>query len=297
MSFARQTAAKEPTMPKLIMGMMRLFDYPELASPTALARWINERLDQGLDTFDHADIYGDGRCELLFGAALQADPALKKRVRVITKASIILPSHDSSPWRIKHYRGTGFHLRKGIDDALGRLKMEQIDTFLIHRPDPLADTEDMAHALEEAVSVGKIKRIGVSNFLPEQWRWLQANTTLPLLFQQSELSLLATEALFDGTHEAQLRDGLRWLAWSPLAAGRLLEGGIGRALADAHAVTGMSPTALAIAWIGRIPGAPIPVLGSMRPERIQEALSVEGEQLPRELWFSLLEAARGHEVA
>ncbi|GAA3960453.1 aldo/keto reductase [Allohahella marinimesophila] len=297
MTPTRRTVISGPPLPKLILGMMRLFDYPELTSPAALARWIHARLDEGLDTFDHADIYGDGRCELLFGAALQSDAALQQQVRIITKASIILPNQDSSPWRIKHYRGTGFHLRRVIDDALTRLKVDQIDTFLLHRPDPLADTEDLAQALEDAVSAGKISRIGVSNFLPEQWRWLQDNTRLPLVYHQSELSLLTSQALFDGTHEAQLRDGLQWLAWSPLAAGRLMQGTIGRALADAHAVTGMSPTALAIAWIGRIPGAPIPVLGSLKPERIQEAFAVDDAELPRELWFSLLEAARGHEVA
>ena len=262
-----------------------------------MPRWIHERLDEGLDTFDHADIYGDARCEMLFGAALQADPVLRQRVRVITKASIILPHQDSSPWRVKHYRGTGLHLRKAIDDALVRLKLDQIDSFLIHRPDPLGDTEAMAQALEAAVSAGKIASIGVSNFLPEQWRWLQANTKLPLVFHQSELSILANSALFDGTHEAQLRDGLQWLAWSPLAGGQVTKGALGQALVDAQAMTGLSPTALAVGWIGRIPGAPIPVLGSLRAERIQDALNVDGSQLPRELWFSLLAAARGHEVA
>lgn len=281
----------------LVLGLMRLLDYPELASPQALAGWINACLEQGLDTFDHADIYGDSQCEALFGAALAADPALKRRVRVITKTDIVHAHQDNSPWQVKHYCAEGDYVSHAIDQALRRLQVDRIDTFLIHRPDPLADTQAMARALEAAVKAGKIGEIGVSNFLPEQWRWLQANTSLPLRCNQSELSLMATQGLFDGTHEAQLRDNLQWLAWSPLGGGRLEHCVPGKALARAQEETGLSVTALAVAWINRIPGAPVPVLGSLRPERIREALAGTREPLPRELWFSLLEAARGHEVA
>ncbi|WP_165854944.1 aldo/keto reductase [Marinobacter sp. JSM 1782161] len=278
--------------PDLILGFMRLSDYPELATSNALADWIEARLDQGLDTFDHADIYGDTQCESAFGEALRARPALRQRLRVITKTDIV----HARDGVVKHYRAEGGYVASAIDASLQRLAMEQIDTFLIHRPDPLMDAASVARALEDAVRAGKVARIGVSNFLPEQWRWLQANTELPLVCNQSELSLRANAALSDGTLEAHLRDNLHWLAWSPLGGGALQEGALAETLKRLQEDTGLSATALAVAWLRMIPGQPTPVLGSMKPGRIEEALAGLNAELKRTDWFALLEAARGQEV-
>lgn len=280
----------------LILGMMRLLDHPQLHAPKTLAAWIESQLERGLDVFDHADIYGDGECERLFGEALAAYPGLRDKIRIITKTGIVLAHQDTSQWQTKHYRAEAEHVSGAIDRALGRLRVEQVDTFLIHRPDPLMDAEPVARVLEEAVSAGKVRHIGVSNFRPEQWRWLQKNTDLPLVCNQAELSLAHAEPLFDGTHEAQLSDRLRWLAWSPLGGGKLAGHLPGKLLETAREQTGLSETSLAIAWISQIPGQPIPVLGSMNDERIKAALEGCNSVLPRPLWFALLEAVRGRRV-
>ncbi|HET8800245.1 MAG TPA: aldo/keto reductase [Marinobacter sp.] len=276
----------------LILGMMRLQDHGDLTRPANLAAWIDARLNDGLDVFDHADIYGDGECERLFGEALRVAPALRQAVRVITKAGIVHGHQDTSRWVTKHYRAEAQYLRRGIDHALRRLNLEQLDTFLIHRPDPLLDAETVAGALEDAVKAGKVRHIGVSNFLPEQWRWLRTHTDLPLVCNQSELSLGHAQPLFDGTFEAHLIDGLHWLAWSPLAGGRLPEL-LPTSLRDrAREETGLCETGLAIAWLRQLPGRPIPVLGSLREQRIQAALAGTRTNLPRPLWYALLEACR-----
>lgn len=281
----------------LIAGMMRLHDHPELCQPAHLARWIEQRLDDGLDTFDHADIYGDGECERLFGKALAQSPGLRSQIRLISKAGIVPAHRDPSPWGSKHYRAEAGHVSAAIDAALGRLQVEQIDCYLIHRPDPLMDAESLVMSLERAVRAGKIRHIGVSNFLPEQWRWLKRHTGLPLVCNQSELSLSHCHALFDGTLEAHLSDGLRWLAWSPLAGGTLPRSVPDSLLQAAREATGLCETGLAIAWLRQIPGRPVPVLGSMRAERIRAALQGTRRDLPRPLWFALLEAMRGEPVA
>ncbi len=291
-----QTEAFTPETP-LILGMMRLHDYPELTRPSKLADWIAARLDEGLDVFDHADIYGGGQCERLFGDALRARPALGGRVRVITKAGIVPANQDSSPWQVKHYRAEASYLERAIDHALESLSMEQIDTFLIHRPDPLLQAEDVARVLENAVSAGKVRQIGVSNFLPEQWRWLAANTGLPLVCNQSQLSLAHTDPLFDGTLEAHLSDGLRWLAWSPLGGGNLTGRIPTDVLERAREETGLDEIGLAIAWLCQIPGTPVPVLGSMNSGRIRSALHGARSLLPRPLWYRLTEFSRNQPVA
>lgn len=281
----------------LILGMMRLHDHPQLARPAKLANWIAARLDEGLNVFDHADIYGAGECERLFGDALRSAPTLAGRVRVITKAGIVPAGQDSSPWQVKHYRAEADYLANAIDKALVSLAVEQIDTFLIHRPDPLLQAEDVAQVLENAVAAGKVRQIGVSNFLPEQWRWLARNTGLPLVCNQSQLSLAHSGPLFDGTLEAHLADGMRWLAWSPLGGGSLAERIPADLLDKARAETGLDETALAIAWLQQIPGTPVPVIGSMDPDRIHSSLRGSQSLLPRPLWYRLLEAVRKTAVA
>ncbi|KPP98988.1 aldo/keto reductase [Marinobacter sp. HL-58] len=281
----------------LILGMMRLHDHPELNKPAKLADWIAARLDEGLNVFDHADIYGNGDGERLFGEALRLHPPLARGVRVITKAGIVPAGLDKSPWQVKHYRAEASYLKGAIDRALTSLAVEQIDTFLIHRPDPLLQAEDIATVLENAVSAGKVRQIGVSNFLPEQWRWLARNTGLPLVCNQSQLSLAHNAPLFDGTLEAHLADGLRWLAWSPLGGGGLSQR-IPEAILDkASDESGLDETGLAIAWLNQIPGTPVPVLGSMNPDRIHSALQGTRSRLSRPLWYRLLECVRNRPVA
>lgn len=286
----------ESNFPSLILGFMRLRDYPELLSPRGLADWIGQRLDEGLDTFDHADIYGEGCCEAAFGDAIRSDPTLRQRVKVVTKADIVRADDPANESGIKHYRTDATYLRQAVDRALQRLSIDQIDTFLIHRPDPLMDAAEVVETLEEAVTAGKIRQIGVSNFLPEQWRWLASQTRLTLACNQSQLSLAHSAPLFDGTLEAHHRDHLRWLAWSPLAGGAENKG-LASALAWGKEEAGLSETALKIAWLRRLPGAPVPVLGSMKAERIAEALRGCEYTMPRDLWYALLERTRGTAVA
>lgn len=134
------------------------------ALPGALADWITQCLDDGLEVFDHADIYGDGECERLFGRALRATPHLKHKVKLISKAGIVLKHQDTSPWRSKHYRAEAGYISAAIDASLQRLQVDQLHTFLIHRPDPLLEAPALARVLEQAVESGKVGHIGVSNF-------------------------------------------------------------------------------------------------------------------------------------
>ncbi|TFH85009.1 aldo/keto reductase [Billgrantia azerbaijanica] len=277
--------------------MMRLHEVPELHAPARLADWLEARLDEGLAWFDHADIYGDGQGEALFGAALRARPALARRVRIVTKASIVTRERDASPLAVKHYDSSPAYLTAAIDRALARLGVERLDHFLLHRPDPLMDAEATGRALDDALAAGKIGAAGVSNFLPEQWRRLQAAMHQRLATHQLQLSLDHAQPLFDGSYDALLADGLAPLAWSPLGGGRVMTGPARPTLLALAAERGVSPAGLALAWLRALPGQPRPVIGSLRVERIVTLQADAGLALDRPAWYALLEAARGHEVA
>lgn len=279
-----------------ILGMMRLHETPEMHAPDHLADWIERRLAQGLHWFDHADIYGSGQGETLFGAALRARPALAQRVNVVTKASIANDNPAPGSGKVKHYNASPAYLNNAIDAALARLNVERLDHFLIHRPDLLMNAEATGRALDDAIEAGKISAAGISNHLPSQWRRLQSAMHHRLSANQIELSIAHTSPLFDGSFDDLCADGHAPMAWSPLAGGALIQGAVSQCLDKWAAELNSSPAALALAWLRTLPGSPVPVIGSVKPERISDMLNGPAT-LPREAWYELLEAARGHCVA
>ncbi|TVU88610.1 aldo/keto reductase [Vreelandella titanicae] len=279
-----------------ILGMMRLHEAPAMHAPKQLADWIEARLEQGLNWFDHADIYGSGQGETLFGAAIHARPALAQRVHIVTKASIANDNPAPGSGKVKHYNASPDYLRSAIDASLGRLNVERLDHFLIHRPDLLMNAEATGRALDDAIEAGKIGAAGISNHLPNQWRRLQAAMHHRLSANQIELSIAHTTPLFNGSFDDLCADGHSPMAWSPLAGGQLMQGTVGDCLDKWATTLDSSPNALALAWLRSLPNSPIPVIGSVKPERISDMLNAPAT-LPREAWYELLEAARGHCVA
>jgi len=279
-----------------LLGMMRLHQAPAVHNPDQLADWIEARLEQGLHWFDHADIYGSGQGETLFGDAIRARPALAKRVNIVTKASIADDNPATGSGKVKHYNASPTYLNDAINASLARLNVERLDHFLIHRPDLLMDAEATGRALDGAIEAGKIAAAGVSNHLPNQWRRLQDAMHHRLSTNQIELSIVHTTPLFDGSFDDLCADGHAPMAWSPLAGGALMQGAISECLDKWAAELNSSSSALALAWLRTLPGSPTPVIGSVKSERISDMLNGPAT-LPREAWYELLEAARGHCVA
>ena len=146
----------------LLLGMMRLLEYPELGEPQALLSFIERCVERGLTGFDHADIYAGGRCEAYFGAAC-AGPGLRQHLQIIGKADIVPAAQDCSRWRVKHYDTSARYLRRAVDDSLARLGVERLDGFLLHRPDPLLQVDEVAETLNALVASGKVGWVGLSN--------------------------------------------------------------------------------------------------------------------------------------
>ena len=274
----------------LLLGMMRLLDYPELAGPQQLLGLIERCMERGLTGFDHANIYGLGECEARFGAALRLRPELRARLQLISKADIVPAAQDVSRWRVKHYNTAAAYLIEMVDASLSRLGVERLDGFLLHRPDPLLQVDEVVAALQALLASGKVGWLGLSNAEPLHWQVLARQ--LPLRCNQIELSLMAQQAAWDGRLQAMQADGLQAQAWSPLAGGAFTPA-LSRALEEVAEFLRATPSQVALAWVRRLPGRPQAVLGSLRWSRIEEALAGTALQLDAPTWFHLAEVARG----
>ncbi len=290
-------AAAPLELSPIVAGLWRLTEW-NLDVP-ARVRWIEQALELGISTFDHADIYGDYRAEALFGEALKAAPALRSRMQLVTKCGIRLRSTDRL-YRINHYDTSASYVRAQVEQSLRNLHTEQLDLVLIHRPDYLMDAAALAQIFTTLSEEGKVAHWGVSNHRASQFALLHQQ--YPLTTHQVELSTLMMDALDDGTLDQAQQLGLRPMIWSPLGGGRLFRGDDAQAvrvretMAPIAARLGISLATLAYAWILRHPSRPHPITGSGRIEGLREAVAALEVQLDVEDWYAIWVASKGHGV-
>ncbi|WP_114240098.1 aldo/keto reductase family oxidoreductase [Dyella sp. C9] len=281
----------------IVAGLWRITEWK--LSVAERVRWIEQALELGIHSFDHADIYGDYQAEAQFGEALKAAPALRERLQLVTKCGIRLRS-AGRPYRINYYDTSAAYIRAQVEQSLRNLHTEQLDLVLIHRPDYLMNAAALADTFATLTREGKVARWGVSNHSAGQFALLQQHH--PLVTNQVELSPLQMAALDDGTLEQAQQLGLRPMIWSPLGGGRLFTGDDAQAVrlrAEMTAIAqryGISLTTLAFAWILRHPSRPHPVTGSSRIESLREAVAALDVQLDPEDWYAIWTASKGHSV-
>jgi len=253
--------------------------------------------EAGYTLFDHADIYCQGVCEEIFGEALQDVPAMRERIVIASKCGIRLPNQpEGTPYR---YDFSAQYIIWSCEQSLRRLGVETIDIYQLHRPDWLADWDEVAEAFTRLREQGKVREFGVSNFRPSQVAALQKAFDRPLIVNQVEISLLRLDCFEDGTLDQCQSEKITPLAWSPLGGGQLIvgqeESGLRVATALDHLARerGVCRAVIALAWLLKHPSGILPIVGSTNPERIRECVKAAEIELSREEWYSLLEAARG----
>lgn len=290
-----------PSVSRIALGMMRLRDWK--ISVPELQKMIEHAVDLGVTTFDHADIYGDYACEALFGEALSSMPSIRERLQLVTKCGIELVSGNNPGCRIKHYDTSRSHIIASVENSLRRLRTDYIDLLLIHRPDPLMDPDEVASAFSSLQESGKVRHFGVSNFRTCQFELLSSSVPFPLVTNQIECSVLRTEPIDDGTLDQCQRLGIAPMAWSPLGGGTVLIGRtkqvmrVRKELREACERLDIdSMEQLALAWLLRHPARIVPVIGTGKIGRIEEAVGAVSIELGREDWFGILRASRGFDV-
>jgi len=290
-----------PFLSPLVAGMMRLHDW-NLSLPDQI-EFVEFCIEQGITSFDQADIYGGYQNEALFGEILKERPDLREKIELISKCGICLTTENRPENRIKHYNTTAEYIQKSVDRTLRNLNSEYVDLLLIHRPDPLMDSSEVADCLMSLIESGKVNYAGVSNFTPSQFDLLQSKLDVPLVTNQIEYSLMHIQPIYDGTFNQAQELEYKPMIWSPFAGGRIfhehsdLAGRIRHTLHHLSEKYDASTDQIALSWILRNPANPIPILGTGNRDRIVSAVNSMKLQLERQDWFELLRAVRGHDVA
>ncbi len=286
-----------PTLSPIVAGLWRLHEW-RLDVP-ARVRWIESALDLGITAFDHADIYGGYGNEALFGEALAAAPGLRERLTLVSKCGIRLVSPARPAHGVNHYDSSCAHIVASVDASLAALRTDRLDLLLIHRPDPLAEPDEVADTFRALQRAGKVRAFGVSNHTVAQFERLHRR--FPLATNQVELSPLQMQALADGTLDQAAELRTPPMAWSPLGGGRLFGGDdqarrVRAVLEDLGRAHGASAATMAYAWVRRHPSRPVPVTGSGRVEALREAVASLAVTLSREEWTRVWQASMGHPV-
>ena len=282
---------------RLVYGMWRLADDSDTSVKHVDAK-INAALDQGITTFDQADIYGGYTAEAVMGAAMRANPSLRQRMQIVSKCDIVIDAGRHSGARVKHYNTTAAHINASVDASLAEMGIDEIDVLLVHRPDPFMDHHETGAALDALVDAGKVRAAGVSNFRPWDWSLLQSAMRHPLVTNQIELSLKHIAPFTNGDLAFHQQHGHVVMAWSPLGGGDLMTASneLTHRLDSIGKRSGVDRAAVATAFLLAHPAKITPVLGTNNLDRIS-SISVAGTvQLDRQDWFSLYEAALGSEV-
>ena len=282
---------------RLIYGMWRIGDDSD-TSPAYVERKIQTCLDQGITTFDQADIYGGYTAEAVLGGALKANPSLRGQMEIVTKCDIVAPAGRYSDAKVKYYDTSRAHIEKSVEMSLKDMGIETIDLLLIHRPDPLMDHHETGAALDDLVKSGKVRNVGVSNFRPWDWELLQSAMSNRLVTNQIEISLKEISPFTNGDLAFHQRLGTRLMAWSPLGGGSLISesGQLGAVMDDIAAQAGVDRSAVAVAFLLAHPAQLLPVMGTNNLERIAQISDALKVSLDRETWYRLYEAALGTEV-
>lgn len=287
---------------KLIAGTMKWGSWGAQFDRSAYCEMIAHCIDLGINSFDHADIYGDYSTEAEFGAATAFMGLSRNSFKLITKCGIRLVSPERPGHKIKSYDSSREHIVSSVERSLKNLKTDYLDCLLLHRPDPLLDPAEVAETFRVLFDSGKVLTFGVSNFSISQVDLI--TSYYPIAVHQIEVSIIQLQPFLNGTLDQCLKNTIVPLAWSPLGGGNLFSPSASderskRLIATASYLAekyNCTPDLVLLSWLFSHPSGIHPVLGTSRKERIKSACQAIDIQLTREDWFFLWRASTGIEV-
>jgi predicted oxidoreductase len=285
--------------PKVSPAIYGFYRWNEVTGDAAqtMEKIVNLCLELGINTFDHADIYGDYQVEELFGKLISRKSFKREDIVLFSKCGLVTPHPGLPEVRVKHYNTSKDHILKSVDNSLRKLKTDYIDIFLLNHLDPLSNVEETALALQRLKESGKVKNVGVVNFTVFQHQLLASLLKTPIVTNHIELNLLNTVALENGQLDYIKQRYMRPLASAPLAAGRIANGTDAQAVKVRAALETIGKKynadieSLAVAWLVKL-GA-LPLIGTINEQRIRNIANAFTIDLDHQDWYELYAASRG----
>ncbi|MBY6086267.1 aldo/keto reductase [Priestia flexa] len=293
--------AEDLKFSRIIHGLWRLADWNLSTNDTQTL--IEQCLDRGITTFDHADIYGNYSCEKLFGQALAQKPSLRESMQLVTKCGIKLTSDKYPERKINFYDTSKEHIINSANQSLKNLNTDYVDVLLLHRPDPFMDPQEVADAFIQLKEEGKVRYFGVSNFKRSQFDLLQSFLPFSLITNQIEVSPTYLNHFEEGTIEQCQQHKIAPMAWSPLGGGSIFTAEDERSIRVRNKLTEIgeeigakSLDQVVYAWLLAHPATIMPIVGSGKMNRIDVAIQALDLKVNRMQWFQILEASKGRPV-
>ena len=287
------------SVPTIAVGCMRISDMSE----KEMSVFVDTCLENGANFFDHADIYGGGESEVVFGKAIAG---MREKIIIQTKCGIV-PG--------KMFDFSYEHIVNSVDGSLKRLGTDYVDALLLHRPDALMEPEEVARAFDYLKSSGKVRHFGVSNQNPYQMTLLQSCMDMPICANQLQFGVMHTPMIQSGINvnmyndSATGRDGgvldycrlnnITIQPWSPMQYG-FFEGCfidnekfpvLNEVMGNIAEKYSVSKTTIAIAWILRHPAKMQPITGTTNIQRLKDSFAATNVALTREEWYAIYMAA------
>lgn len=282
---------------RIIAGTMTWGNWGKKFSKKEMINLIHFCSEQGITTFDHADIYGGYTNEADFGKALSETKISREKIQLITKCGIQYQCENRNN-KIKHYNYSKDYIIWSAETSLKNLKTGYLDLFLLHRPSPLMHPDEIAEAISQLKQQGKIKDFGVSNFTPSQVELISKKNHISA--NQIEFSLTHLYPMYDGSLDQMITNDITPMAWSPLGSIYKEENEqiqrIKKQLKELTDRYNATEDQLLMAWILKHPSKIHPVIGTTTKERIKDAAKSVQINLDLEDWFLILASSQGHKV-
>jgi predicted oxidoreductase len=282
----------------IIAGTMNWGVWDKNLSVKEMNHLIHICIENNITSFDHADIYGGYTTEEQFGKAFSESKIERKNIQLISKCGIQMVSENRET-TIKHYNYSKEHIIRSAENSLKNLQTDYLDVFLLHRPSPLMESDEIAEAVLKLKSDGKILDFGLSNFTSSQTDLIRKNSEVS--YNQIQFSATQLEPMLDGSLDYMQLHNIQPMSWKPLGTVFKEDSEKTRRLKKLFAQLvekyGVGSDTLLLAWIILHPSKVLPVAGTVNIARIQQLMKATTVELSLEDWFAIWTESIGNKVA
>jgi predicted oxidoreductase len=285
------------TLSPIIAGTMNWGVWDKNLTSKEMESMIHVCLENKITTFDHADIYGGYTTEADFGKAFASSKIAREKMQLISKCGIQMVAENRDT-KIKHYDYSKSHIIWSVEQSLKNLQTDYLDVFLLHRPSPLMQADEIAEAVEKLKSEGKIVDFGLSNFTSSQTELIRHKTEVN--YNQVQFSATNFEPMIDGSFDYMQLHNIRPMSWNPL--GFVFRNDIPQThrlkkiLATLVSKYHLGADTILLSWVLKHPAKVIPIAGTVNVARIQSLMKAVELDLEKEDWFSIWAESMGQDV-